>query len=279
MPQWWEPGGVFWVCLKAEPRRQVYDFYLYLARLTQKSTSPELQVASATAWTQAISGLTQGLWLEVVAICWHPESSRYWEVKLLYFVRKHDSLFSLQKTAALTRYFPLSIPTVQCWALGGTSAWLLPISQWLRHLASEGEKLCLHGCYSTTSYMHHTTVLLFAVGILYKPVLTVPCCKGREVEGRENSSGLNAMFYINSWRRNNWQTANFLWLNKENGSSTEVAYCIWQIPWSKKSCLLSTWLKQLALNAAIFDPPPCTLFLTPWRSHLMFAAFPGALCA
>lgn len=98
---WWEAGGFLGVCLKAESGRQVYNLYLYLARLTAKNTSPELLVASLTAWTQAIPGLVPGLCLKVAATCQHPESSRHWEAKLLYFVRKQDSYLAYKRLQLL----------------------------------------------------------------------------------------------------------------------------------------------------------------------------------
>lgn len=93
--------GFLAVCLKAERRRQVCDFYLCLARLTRKNTPPDCQVVSVTAWTQASSGFVQGLCLIVGANCWYPESSRYWEAKLLYFVRKQDSYLAYKRLQLL----------------------------------------------------------------------------------------------------------------------------------------------------------------------------------
>lgn len=152
-------------------KRRVCDFHFYLARLTQKNSSPELRVASASTWIQAMSRLIQGLCLKLAAAFWYPQSSRYCEAKL--FCKKTRFLFSLQKIASLIGYLPLSFLTVQHWALGGTSAWPIHLSRCLQHLAS-GEKLHLQWCYSTTGWVHPDSILLSAVGLLHKLVFKCP---------------------------------------------------------------------------------------------------------
>lgn len=95
----WKISGAFLVvCLKVEPRRQVFDFYLYLAKLTQKSSLPELQLASVTAWNHASSGFIQGLSLKVERILSPPDTGKQ---NCFYVIKKQDSYLAYKRLQLL----------------------------------------------------------------------------------------------------------------------------------------------------------------------------------